>query len=768
MNPLSRFARLAVVTVVLALAAAPSNIASAESPLNPDAAPARLLIGVQNGLTAEQVAAQLEAEGLALGRYWPRFGIAEAIQSSPSPRAMAFGVPAVQSASVSQAFRYVSPDQRVYAAETDGSLLEPPMREPQPNDAHYIEQYAPGHVKAVEAWNISHGDPDVVIGIIDSGYDANHPDLDAARIWKNQVEASGKPGVDDDGNGLIDDISGWDWVDGDNVLNDTCGHGTHVLGVIAATTGNSIGIAGTGRNLTVVPLKMLENYGGSCSGQLSDVIDALDYAIASELDIVNMSLTIGFDNPGLRDAIESASNAGVLVVAAAGNSGSSVLWPAAYPESVAVAATDWQDQRSGFSSFGPEVDIAAPGSDVLSLYPGSSYAKLDGTSMATPHVSTLLGLVRSLRPDFSNQQAIDLMRASADDVNAGTDPGDDPYLGAGRINLYQALLEASTGLTLRATPQTLDPLPAGDTLALAVRVTVAQAAGTLAAQADAQDAAIPVAGAVVYAQVLELDGSASSDAAVRTQRRISNSNGAVNFNIAAPDEAGAHVLRIQVGAKYTDLPLLVIDPFSVGLHVASPELEAGDGATMYRVGLRDDEGNLLQDDAPLNVVTTVGTLDGGVTNLKAVAQNGIFTGTLYAGTVAGSGKLTVSVGTRTAVRDIRVLPAAPSQVGLAERPGGTYSDATATYFSFDITVQDQYGNAVENGTAVRLTSSAGELTPVLLATQHGVAYAVLRIPRDHVDPVTVVAEIPGLEVVTEIQVLGIPPLIWLPSVWAQQ
>lgn len=269
-------------------------------------------------------------------------------------------------------------------------------------------------INAPEAWAqpSGGGSSSVVVGIIDTGIDISHPDLSGA-IWTNPLEASGTPGVDDDGNGYVDDVNGWDFYNGNKSVYDgvTCFdgsnedfHGTHVAGTIGARR-NVGGVVGVAYNVKIMPLKAL----GCDGGDTASVVEALDYATAKGVKIVNMSLGgSGYDQV-FKDAIDAS---GILVVAAAGNGGedgigdnndsSGVDWPS-YPASftsanvLSVAAINNRGALTEFSNFGAtSVDVAAPGESILSDYPGSQLVYLDGTSMATPHVTGVAALVESV------------------------------------------------------------------------------------------------------------------------------------------------------------------------------------------------------------------------------------------------------------------------------------------------------------------------------------------------------------------------------------
>ena len=297
-----------------------------------------------------------------------------------------------------------------------------------PNDAYFAEQwalhntgqgsgfgvFAPGTPDAdidwPEAWAHAAGSG-AVVAILDTGIDYRHSDL-AANVWLNSAEANGSPGVDDDGNGYVDDIRGWDFVNQDNDPLDGHGHGTHVAGIIAAVANNQIGVTGVMWNGQVMALKVLDDSG---SGVLSDAIAALEYAVARGVRVANASwgyTDVTAEELGahqaLHDAIQAAGAANLLFVAAAGNDTVDTDTTPHYPSAfdldnvVSVAATDNNDQLASFSNWGAvSVDLGAPGQDVFSTYKlflgtYDDYAWLSGTSMAAPHVSGVAGLLAAL------------------------------------------------------------------------------------------------------------------------------------------------------------------------------------------------------------------------------------------------------------------------------------------------------------------------------------------------------------------------------------
>jgi thermitase len=261
-------------------------------------------------------------------------------------------------------------------------------------------------IDAPEAWNATVGTPGTVVAVIDQGVDIGHPDL-RENVWTNPDETPGN-GVDDDANGYVDDVNGWDFrnddasvYDPDPVTGEGDGHGTHVAGTIAARGNNAAGVTGVTWQAQVMPLKFL----GAESGTTADAVAAVDYAVREGAKISNNSWVGGAYNQALYDAISAADAAGHLFVAAAGNDGAdsdaTTYYPAGYdlPNVLTVAATDDGDRLAAFSNYGARsVDLAAPGVRIASTYPNNQYVYLSGTSMAAPHVSGVAALIKSRFP----------------------------------------------------------------------------------------------------------------------------------------------------------------------------------------------------------------------------------------------------------------------------------------------------------------------------------------------------------------------------------
>ena len=256
------------------------------------------------------------------------------------------------------------------------------------------------------AWSAATPTATPLVAVIDSGTTMNHPDLQNM-LWTNPGEIPGN-GIDDDRDGIIDDVHGADFSDYDGNPTDSNGHGTHVSGTIAGQSGNGIGVAGVATQVKIMSVRFLDARG---SGYLGDAVSAIDYATQHGAKIMNNSWGGGGYSQALADAISRAQKAGALFVAAAGNEGNNndanPSYPASYTQDnvLAVAATDANDNLASFSNYGTaNVDMGAPGVSILSTWLGGGYSSLSGTSMATPHVSGAAAWLWSVRPQASAEQ----------------------------------------------------------------------------------------------------------------------------------------------------------------------------------------------------------------------------------------------------------------------------------------------------------------------------------------------------------------------------
>ncbi|WP_049969970.1 S8 family serine peptidase [Haladaptatus cibarius] len=281
-----------------------------------------------------------------------------------------------------------------------------------PNDPQFGDQYAPQQVGSDQAWDTTLGSSNVTIAVVDTGAQYDHPDL--ADNYKANP--------------------GYDFADGDSdpypddAANEQ--HGTHVSGCASAVIDNGTGVAGQS-NSSLINGRALDESG---SGSTSDIADAVEWAADQGADIINMSLGGGGYNSTMKNAVSYANNQGSLIICAAGNNGSSsVSYPAAYSECMAISAVDSNENLASFSQYG-DVDLAAPGVDVLSTIPTDSYARFSGTSMATPVTSGVAGLTLAKWSSLSNNELRSHLKATAKDIGLSSDKQ-----GAGQVNANNAV-----------------------------------------------------------------------------------------------------------------------------------------------------------------------------------------------------------------------------------------------------------------------------------------------------------------------------------------
>jgi len=298
-----------------------------------------------------------------------------------------------------------------------------------PNDPGLSQQYAWNNIQAYTAWDVTQGSANTVIAIVDTGIQRSHPDLDAKIV------------------------AGYDYVQNDNAPDDGNGHGTHVGGTSAAETNNSTGGAGTCPNCKLMPVRVLDNNG---SGTLVNVANGINFAANNGAKAINLSLG-GTGSTTLQNAVDNAWNRGVFLACAAGNSNTSntsSAYPGAYPNCFAVASTTSTDARSSFSNYGTWVEAAAPGSSIYSTWINSGYNTISGTSMATPHVAGLAGLLAS--QGLTNSQIKQRICDTSDRIS-----GTGSLWTCGRINAYRAVSGSGGGTPTPTPPPTATPPPSG-------------------------------------------------------------------------------------------------------------------------------------------------------------------------------------------------------------------------------------------------------------------------------------------------------------------
>ena len=321
-----------------------------------------------------------------------------------------------------------------------------------PNDPRYPTQYHLAKIMMSDAWEITQGDTNVVIAIIDSGTDIEHEDL-KANIWTNRGEIPNN-GRDDDGNGKVDDVNGWDFIgnitaqqyqqgqfkQNNNPLAKLNTHGTHTAGCASAVTNNTTGVAAPGFKCRILPVKC-----ASDSFQSPGILrgyEGILYAAVTGADIINCSWGGPGSSPAEQDIINQATNLGALVVVASGNSGKNLDvnpdYPAALKGVLSVGSSGSSDRASNFASYGSLVRVFAPGEQILSTLPNNRYEAQTGTSMSSPVVAGVAALIKSIHKDWTPEQIIHQLRGTCDNVLQPASPQLRPYF-FGRVNALKAL-----------------------------------------------------------------------------------------------------------------------------------------------------------------------------------------------------------------------------------------------------------------------------------------------------------------------------------------
>ncbi|HAD81511.1 MAG: hypothetical protein A2509_10485 [Candidatus Edwardsbacteria bacterium RIFOXYD12_FULL_50_11] len=337
-----------------------------------------------------------------------------------------------------------------------------------PNDPSFASQWFLSKIQAPDAWDISKGDTAVWIGIVDCGVQVTHPDL-AANIWINPIEDINHNGIfdnfpvgsggdidslDNDMNGFVDDVRGWDFAgpdiavtypDGDNdpnVYDSNNDHGTHVAGDVSAVTNNGVGVAGIGWNCRPMAIKCSYDNDYTATGGKSYIYfgyDGIVYAADNGAKAINCSWGGSGYSQFAQDIVNYAWEGGSVLICAAGNDNvSDPHYPSAYANVVSVAATTSADLKSSFSNYGTTIDVSAPGSAILSTAYFNSYASWDGTSMASPVAAGVAGLIWANNPTWNNTQVATQLIMTTDNIDA-LNPSYAGLLGTGRINAYKAL-----------------------------------------------------------------------------------------------------------------------------------------------------------------------------------------------------------------------------------------------------------------------------------------------------------------------------------------
>ncbi len=589
---------LAAIMIVLGQ---PAAAVVGQTPAAPGAAEG-ILVRFKAGVTDAEKARVLGAAGCTEAR---RFRLVRGLALA-RPRPGMAAATAMARLRASGAVAYAEPNYIVTAAAI-------------PNDPRFPELYGldntgqtggtpDADIDAPEAWDVQTGS-DVVVAVIDTGLDYNHEDI-VGNVWTNPGEIPNN-GIDDDNNGYVDDVMGWDFVNGDNDPFDDNDHGTHVSGTIAAVGNNAVGVAGVNWSARIMPLKFLSARG---SGTTADAISALEYAVMMGARISNNSWGGGAFSQALYDAILAAQNAGHLFVAAAGNDGVDTDVTPSYPASydldniVSVAATDDNDALATFSNFGAvTVDLGAPGVSILSTTPANTYSSFSGTSMATPHVAGTAALLLAEDP------GLDLVSLKAA-IMEGVDP-----------------VPALAGITV-----TGGRLNAAGALARLVRVVVTPAEATLAAgttlQFNATGGTAPYTWSVSDTTVATIDATGLLTALAPGQ-----------VTVTATDANGL------AGTASVTVTTVVVSPDTAVLQVGDTlQFTATGGAAPYTwsvsdttVATIDAATGLLTAVAPGTVVVTATDADGisGSSGVITVTDNHVISITPYTATVGRFGTI---------------------------------------------------------------------------------------------------------------------------------
>jgi serine protease len=350
--------------------------------------------------------------------------------------------------------RYGAARAPAAVAERLGGLNEVAWAEPNryreaalvPNDPQFGAQWGLTRINCPDAWDHTTGDPSVVVAIVDTGVDLNHPEL-ASLLVGGQDLVDFPPGsIPQQGWVFEGDFTGVDAVPQDEV-----GHGTHVAGTVCCASNNGVGVAGVAWNVRLMPVRVLARIRETATGRISgsgsaaNIAAGIRWATDNGARVINMSIQGYGDTTVEREAVAYAISRGVVVVAAMGNDNTNQpSFPAAYPDVIAVGATDSADHRAAFSNFGPHIDVAAPGVGVQSTYWDDTYASLSGTSMATPHVAGVAALVLSRNTSLTSDRVGNIIRSSAKPLRDNpADPVPNDNYGSGLVQAGAAVQAAA-------------------------------------------------------------------------------------------------------------------------------------------------------------------------------------------------------------------------------------------------------------------------------------------------------------------------------------
>ena len=554
-------------------------------------------------------------------------------------------------------------------------------------------------IDAPEAWDIYTGSNSVLVAVIDTGVDYNHEDL-ADNIWTNTGEIPGN-GIDDDGNGYIDDIHGYDFVNNDGDPMDDNGHGTHVSGTIAAVGNNGIGVAGVNWDATIMGLKFL-GYDGF--GSASDAISAILYATDMGARLTSNSWGGNGGSQALLDAINAADAANVLFVAAAGNDGRNTDSYPKYPQGfdapniLSVAATDHDDNKASFSNYGAtSVDLGAPGVDVLSTFPTaifpSGYAWGSGTSMATPHVSGAAALLLSLDPSLTPAELINILMSTVDPIPALAGIS----VSGGRLNVNTAVnFAANLKFIVTATPGS-QTIMYGET-STTYTTTVKSFNGFSKFVDLSVSSPEPTISGDFSPNKVKPTANGTIDSILTVSTTSQTPRGTYQLTILATDVHG------ETSTTYVTVVVEAPD-FALSISPASRTI-APDGETTYTVQLNSLYS--YNESVSLSFSATDSNISGSFSlNPVTVPADGTVTSTLTVTTTASAplGDFTLTVeGTDGVITYTRTVNLTVLDVDLVMTDVSTTATSVpiGTNFPFDFTVQNQGTSATSSNTRIDL------------------------------------------------------------------
>lgn len=632
--------------------------------------------------------AELARQAGLTARYYPALNLWAFQCSTGTPSA---SLSALRRLAESGAFAWIIPNRRIVIAG-------------EPNDPGYANQWNMRIIQAPAAWDISIGSRQVIIAILDTGISLSHPDLQA-NLWENTDEIAGN-GLDDDGNGFIDDRWGWNFVNNTPNPEDDHLHGTHVAGIAGAVGNNAIGIAGTAWQVQLMPVKFLDRNG---QGTFLGMLQAMRYAVDNGARVVNLSVSadgdLGAEERRLLDeTMNYVKSRGAIAIAASGNAGANIpAYPARHPDIIAVGASTASDERWWLSNYGEGLDLLAPGAGVYSTSRSSSgptYSTASGTSMAAPHVSGTVALLWAVNPSLSPAEVASILRQSADDLNFPSYPGPDAYIGWGRLNLRRAVQAAAFGqiLQVHAGQQTAQVLGTSIT----ITATLVNALGTPAADGT------PITFFTDLGQVSPAETQTTAGIAV-TQ--------------FIPDEtAGQAHITAQAGVLTEQITVTVQPgpPADIQLELGAGAIIAGDPSIPLTVTVRDAAGNPVSDGTPLQISAQ----RGGVAPALAYTYRGILHSTYLPPTTAGPDQLSALASNGVSqTLSLYIQPGPPAQLSWSFEPA--FLRAGEAYIPFSIQVLDRHNNPVADGWEVVFHSTQGHVEPAVITTQAGTAAAAL-------------------------------------------